>query len=612
MPGGVAYRVWAPEKKRVEVVIHAAAGRGERTLQLDPEPDGYFSAIDREGLADDQYRYRLDGDQQLYPDPASRFQLEGPHGPSQVVDPARFSWTDDSWNGVGVLGQVIYEMHFGTFTLEGTYRAATEHLPYLRDLGVTVLEVMPVADFPGEFGWGYDGVSLYAPTRLYGTPDDLRAFVNRAHELGIAVIHDVVYNHLGPDGNYLTQFSKDYFSKNHSTEWGDGLNFDGENSGPVRELYIYNAAYWVDEFHFDGLRLDATQAISDDSKRHVLADVVSAVRAAAGKRNTIVIAENEPQHSYYVRPQERGGYGLDALWNDDFHHSAVVAITGKNEAYYTDHLGKPQELLSALKYGYLFQGQRYQWQKQRRGRPALDLEPCSFVNFIENHDQVANSARGQRLWQLTSPGRYRAMTGLLLLGPSTPMLFQGQEFASSKPFVYFAHQKPGLAKLVRKGRAEFLAQFPSVATDVIQRQLDIPHDRASFEKCKLDFAERDTHTDSYRMHRDLIALRRADPVICRQKKDSFDGAVLSNDAFLLRYFHENHGDRLIVVNLGRDLRLTPAPEPLLAPPEGMRWQMLWSSEDPAYGGNGTPELDTDEGWRIPGEATVLLAAVAEE
>jgi maltooligosyltrehalose trehalohydrolase len=475
-----------------------------------------------------------------------------------------------------------------------------------------VLEVMPVADFSGDFGWGYDGVNLYAPTRLYGSPDELRAFINRAHELGLAVIHDVVYNHLGPDGNYLTQFSPDYFSKKHATEWGDALNFDGENCGPVREFYIHNAGYWVDEFHFDGLRLDATQAIFDDSPRHVLVDIVSAVREAGGKRRTIVVAENEPQHSYYVRSEDRGGYGLDALWNDDFHHSAAVALTGKNEAYYTDHLGKPQEFVSALKYGYLFQGQRYEWQKKRRGRPALDLEPCAFINFIENHDQVANSAKGQRIWQLTSPGRLRAMTALLLLAPSTPMLFQGQEFGSSKPFVYFAHHNPELAKLVRKGRAEFLAQFPSIATPAVQRELDVPHERRSFEKCKLDFAERDSHVEMYRLHRNLIALRRDDPVISCQQKGSLDGAVLSEDAFLLRYFDERHGDRLIVVNLGRDLRLWPAPEPLLAAPAGKRWQTAWSSEDPAYGGSGTPELDTDEGWRLPGQATVLLIAVAEE
>jgi maltooligosyltrehalose trehalohydrolase len=610
VPAGVSYRIWARGKQRVEVVIKSADE--ERNLQLDPEADGYFSVLDPRGLPGDIYRYRLDDDSSLYPDPASRYQPQGPHGPSQVVDPSRFAWTDQAWRGVAFPGQVLYEMHFGTFTPEGTYRAAAEHLPYLRDLGATVLEVMPVAEFPGDFGWGYDGVNLYAPTRLYGTPDDLRFFIDRAHELGLAVILDVVYNHLGPDGNYLTKFSEEYFSNRHVTEWGDALNFDGSNAGPVRELFIHNAAYWIEEFHFDGLRLDATQAMFDDSPRHVLCDIVNAVRAAAKGRGTLVIAENEPQRSYYVRSQEDGGYGLDALWNDDFHHSAAVALTGKNEAYYSDYLGKPQEFVSALKYGYLYQGQRYQWQKQRRGHPALDLEPCAFVNFIENHDQVANSARGRRLWQLSSLGRYRAMTVLLLLAPATPMLFQGQEFGSSKPFVYFAHHNPALAKLVRKGRAEFLAQFPGIATGKVRAQLDVPDHRATFEKCKLDFSERDTHHEIYRLHRDLLALRRTDPVVSCQNRRSFDGAVLSDAAFLLRYFDAKHGDRLILVNLGRDLRLVPTPEPLLAPPVDKKWQILWSSEEPEYGGTGTPAVDTEQGWRIPGEAAVLLAAVAED
>jgi maltooligosyltrehalose trehalohydrolase len=290
----------------------------------------------------------------------------------------------------------------------------------------------------------------------------------------------------------------------------------------------------------------------------------------------------------------------------------VVAVTGKNEAYYIDHLGKPQEFISALKYGYLYQGQRYEWQKKRRGRPALDLEPCVFVNFIENHDQVANSPRGQRLWQITSPGKYRAITALLLLSPSTPMLFQGQEFASSRPFTYFAHHKPELAKLVHRGRMEFLAQFPSIATKEVHPLLPAPDARDTFERCKLDWSERETHEPAYRMHRDLLALRREDPTIACQRKNGFDGAVLSHEAFLLRYFDGEHGDRLLIVNLGRDLRLSPAPEPLLAPPEGMLWQMRWSSEDPEYGGGGTPELDTKDGWRIPGEATVLLVARAED
>src|SRR5581483_1649846 len=268
-----------------------------------------------------------------FPDPASRFQPEGPHGPSQVVSSDKFQWTDQGWPGVQLNGQVIYEMHVGTFTDEGTWRSAAERLPELADTGVTVIEMMPVADFPGNFGWGYDGVNLFAPTRLYGSPDDLRDFINQAHAHGIGVILDVVYNHLGPDGCYLSEFSKSYFTDRYENEWGQAINFDGADAGPVREFFATNAAYWIREFHFDGLRLDATQQMFDSSPRHILVEITEAVRNAGGRRSTIMVAENERQHTILARPIEQGGYGIDALWNDDFHHSAVVALTGKREAY---------------------------------------------------------------------------------------------------------------------------------------------------------------------------------------------------------------------------------------------------------------------------------------
>ncbi len=465
---------------------------------------------------------------------------------------------------------------------------------------------MPVADFPGKFGWGYDGVNMFAPTRLYGEPDDLRRFVNEAHGLGVAVILDVVYNHLGPDGNYLRQFAEDYFSEKHKTEWGDALNFDGENAGPVREFFLSNGRYWVEEFHLDGLRLDATQSIFDDSDEHLLKALGREVRDAAKGRETIIVAENESQESWIVRPVERGGYGLDGLWNDDFHHSAVVAMTGRNEAYYTDYKGKPQEFVSSVKYGYLYQGQRYKWQRARRGAPSLDLSPQAFVTFIENHDQVSNSARGERVHELTSPGRFRAMTALMLLAPGTPMLFMGQEFASSAPFQYFADHEPELAAKVRAGRAEFLAQFRSVATKQVRDQLADPGDVETFERCKLDFSEREKHRDIYEMHRDLLRLRREDAVFSAQRLRGVDGAVIGDEAFVLRYFGEGGDDRLLIVNMGRDLNLDPAPEPLLAPPEGAIWTTLWSSEDFTYGGGGTPRLETKNNWCIPGHAAFAL------
>ena len=306
-------------------------------------------------------------------------------------------------------GQIIYEMHVGTFTPEGTWAAAARQLRELSRTGISVIEMMPIADFPGEFGWGYDGVDLFAPCRLYGTPDDLRAFVDTAHSLGMGVILDVVYNHFGPDGNYLTVFSDAYFTRRHKTDWGTPINFDGPDSGPVREFFITNARYWIEEFHFDGFRFDATQSIFDESEEHILAAIGKAARAAAGKRSIFLVAENEPQETKLIRPRREGGYGLDGLWNDDLHHSAIVALTGKHPAYYTDYRGTPQEFISAVKHGFLYQGQRYSWQKQRRGTPGRGLAPEAFVGFIENHDQVANSAAGERVRLTTSPGRYRAL-----------------------------------------------------------------------------------------------------------------------------------------------------------------------------------------------------------
>lgn len=605
--GGTHFRVWAPRRRAVEVVIESGGETGRFALTPGGGRDkGYFSGVVESAGDGALYRFRLDGGERLYPDPVSRFQPEGPHGPSQVVDPNRFRWTDRDWRGVNLRGQIIYEMHIGTFTREGVWASATRELDGLAHLGITVLEVMPVADFPGEFGWGYDGVNLFAPTRLYGSPDDFRRFVDRAHALGMGVILDVVYNHLGPDGNYLREFAEDYFTDRYKTDWGEAINFDRESAGPAREYFMANADYWIDEFHLDGLRLDATQNIYDLSDNHILAAIARRVREAARGRSCLIIAENEPQETILVRPQEQGGYGLDALWNDDFHHSAMVAMTGRNEAYYTDYLGKPQELISAIKYGYLYQGQWYEWQEMRRGTSSLKLPPATFVTFIQNHDQIANSGRGERCHQLTSPGRYRAMTALLLLAPGTPMLFQGQEFAASSPFLYFADHGPELAELVRKGRAEFLTQFRSLATPEAQAKLADPCDPQTFNRSKLDLSERERHSEIYEMHRDLLRLRREDAVFSAQRADGVDGAVLDAEAFVLRFFGKDDDDRLLIVNLGADLRFCPAPEPLLAPPEGMEWAILWSSEDPRYGGLGTAALDAAKGWRIPGHAAAAM------
>lgn len=610
---GVHFRVWAPERKQMELVVknENESDKDLKSYDLISGEDGYFSLLVEDLREGTLYGFRIDGKDYIYPDPASRFQPEGVHSFSRVIDPKKFKWTDHHWKGVERRGQVVYEMHIGTFTQEGTFEAAIKEFKELKELGITVLEIMPVAEFPGRFGWGYDGVDMFAPMHLYGNPDDLRQFVNEAHNAGLGVILDVVYNHLGPDGNYLKAFSEDYFTSKYENEWGEAINFDGKHSRGPRDFFTANAHYWIDEFHMDGLRLDATQQIFDSSEKHILIEITEAVRQAANGRSTYIVSENEPQDVKLIKPVEKGGYGMDGLWNDDFHHSAMVALSGHNEAYYTDYLGKPQEFISSLKYGFLYQGQYYKWQKKKRGTVSLGMDPSLFVIYIQNHDQVANSGRGLRAHQVTSPGRYKAMTALMILAPGTPMLFQGQEFAAENHFYYFADHNKELAKLVKKGRFEFLAQFPSLATPEMQACLPDPASEKTFKMSKLNFADREKNREIYNMHRDLLKLRREDPVLSNVQSGLLDGAVLSDEAFLIRFFSGNDQDRLLLINLGRDLNLNPAPEPLLSAGHEMGWEIIWSSENPQYSGCGTPEMEGEENWNIPGHSAVLLKQVEQ-
>jgi maltooligosyltrehalose trehalohydrolase len=592
----------------VSVVLEEASGAVLLERPLESEDGGYFSSVVPQASTGSLYRFRLGGVSDLLPDPASRFQPSGPNGPSQIVDPSAFTWNDHDWAGISIERQVLYEMHVGTFTRSGTWQAALEHLPALADLGITAIEMMPVADFAGRRGWGYDGVDLYAPSHLYGAPDDLRRFIDQAHRIGLGVVLDVVYNHFGPEGNYLSRFSPRYFSTRHTTEWGQAINYD-DDAAPVREFIAGNAAYWIDEFHVDGLRVDATQQIFDASPTHVLAEIASRARAAAPRRSVCLFAENEPQDTRILRPLEEGGYGFDALWNDDFHHAAEVALTGRREAYFQDYLGTAQEFLSMAKRGFLYQGQRYSWQRKRRGTSTRGLAPHRFVTFLENHDQIANapSLRGERIRQRASPGVYRAMTALWLLSPGTPMFFQGQEFGSSSPFLYFADHSGPLGASVRRGRAGFMRQFQSAASRDTVAALPDPAADDTFLKCILRDDERSADGEVTRLHRDLLRLRREDPIF-RQPfvHDGMDGAVLSRRVFVMRWFASR--DRLLVVNLDEDLRLDPAPEPLLAPPAGAAWAILWSSESPEYGGMGTSPLGQEDGWIIPGQAAIVLGA----
>jgi maltooligosyltrehalose trehalohydrolase len=612
IPGsqGTRFCLWAPIAKNVDLVVE---GR-ETRFKLEPEGDGYFSRTIPDVRAGDHYKYSLDGGE-AYPDPASRYQPHGPHGASEVVDPFGYRWseTEADWPGVSLERQVLYELHVGTFTPEGTYLGAISQFPRLRDLGITVIECMPIAEFAGNVGWGYDGVSLFAPFHHYGRPDDLRRMIDAAHQNGLGVILDVVYNHLGPEGNYLAKYSRDYFSR-ENTEWGNAINFDGEQSEAVREFFLANATHWISEYHFDGLRLDATQSIRDNGSHgvHILAEIQSEVRVAAGNRKTIVVAENEPQNSRLVRPIEEQGYGLDAVWNDDFHHSAAVALTGRREAYFSSHLGRPQEFISAAKYGYLYQGQYYAWQSQRRGTASLDIAPKAFITFLENHDQVANFGRAQRLRLISSAARYRAMTALWLLSPGTPMFFQGQEYGAETPFYYFAGHTGELAKAVSEGRAKFMLQFANQDTPEMRACFKNPEDPGTFNESRLDPGEQGQHPEIVQLHTDLLTLRRNDPVFNSAATVRVDGAVLGENCFVLRYLTAAHDDRLLIVNLGTGIDLPHLPEPLVAPPADHQWQVAWSSESPVYGGSGSSAPGRFGAWHITGECAQLLVPVVAD
>jgi maltooligosyltrehalose trehalohydrolase len=476
---------------------------------------------------------------------------------------------------------------------------------------------------------------------LYGTPDDLRAFVDRAHSLGLGVILDVVYNHFGPDGNYLGIYSDDYLVREKGHEWGDSINFDGPNSGPVREFFIINGRYWIQEFHFDGFRFDATHAIRDESIEYIIGAVRRAARQAAGARSIILVAENDMQEAKMVRPsgpefrlqaaphdsnlypdranaelqtsRSQVGDGLDAMWNDDFHHSAIVALTGQDVGYFSDYSGKPQEFISAAKYGFLYQGQAFSWRKVLRGTPAFGVPAKRFVCFLENHDQIANTGSGDRPRFQTSPGRYRAITALLLLGPWTPLLFQGQEFGASSPFLFFADVGDAAVRdAVRKGRAELLAPFLSLSAEKTSSSLPAPDDLEAFLRCKLDFSQRETNRHLYDLHIDLLKLRREDSRFRLQQSDGVDGAVLDPTSFVLRYFSKANDDRLLLMNLGKRQVLNPASEPLLVPPAGCRWEMIWTSESQRYEGAGTIATATAEQWILPAESAVALRPGVEK
>ena len=455
--GSTRFSVWAPKAGTVEVAV--ARGGTVRTFPLARGSDGVHSGILQDVPAGSDYSYRLDGGPDR-PDPVSRWRPLGVHGPTRVVDPGAFRWTDAGWRGLETADLVIYELHVGTFTRAGTFDGVLERLPALRELGVTAIEIMPVSEFPGSRNWGYDGVSPYAVQSTYGGPDGLKRLVDAAHALGLAVLLDVVYNHLGPEGNYLREFGP-YFSDRYRTAWGEGLNLDGPDSDEVRRYVVDNAVYWVTEYHLDGLRLDAVDRIVDLSPVHIAEELGAAVHAqgeALGSRK-LVIAEIDANDPKWVTPREVGGYGLDAHWSDDFHHAVHVALTGERAGYYADFT-EPGAVAKVLARRYVNDGRYSPHRRRRHGRTAAEVPADRFVVAVQNHDQTGNRARGERLSTLLSAEALRLAAALVLLSPYVPLLFMGEEHGETNPFLYFvSHGDPALVEAVRKGRQEEFATF---------------------------------------------------------------------------------------------------------------------------------------------------------
>ena len=585
---GTNFRVWAPDSQKVEVLIFPDDVSTETSVftshELRRQHDGYFKAHIR-GVSPGQcYKYRLDSGHPL-PDPVSRYQPQGVHGPSQIIDPTVFEWTDQDWRGVTLDDLIIYEIHVGTATREGTFDALITYLGALRDLGVTAIELMPVADFPGERNWGYDGVNLFAPSRAYGGPEGLRRLVNAAHARGIAVLLDAVFNHLGPDGNYLWQYSKDYFNPDYNTPWGPALNFDGIKSREVRELFVANACYWAHEFHIDGLRLDAVHAIHDSNEPHILAEIGRRVRASLPRnRSFLIIAEDDNNDPRLIQPEKLGGFDVDALWADDFHHQLRVALTGDQRSYYIDYEGTIEDIAKTLTHGWFYIEQYSQHRGRIVGKPTDGLHPARFVHCIENHDQIGNRPRGERLNLAVGHENYRLASTLLLLSPFTPLLFMGQEWASSTPFFYFTDHNTELGPLVTQGRQRDMSGlFPEAPLE----DFPDPQDRRTFLTSKLRWEERAKapHINILQLYRDLISLRSNSPALRTRARNMYTIETKGEHALVLRRRGPEPKDLLlIVVNLGGPLHLDL--NTIETPLSGYEWALCLDTEASKYGGRG--------------------------
>jgi maltooligosyltrehalose trehalohydrolase len=571
--GGVSFRLWAPGHQLVRVAT--GDGTNTRYVVLEPEPGepaGFFIGRDEQGRSGDIYWFEVD--HELVPDPASRLQPRGVLGPSQVVDTQTYAWQAARWQRPALRGRVIYELHVGTFTAAGTFRSAAQRLDALVDLGINTIELMPLGDFAGERNWGYDGVMLFAPARCYGTPDDLRALIDAAHARGIAVIIDVVYNHLGPCGNVLPKLSPHYFHPTNNHGWGAGLNFDGPQSQPVRDFFLQNACMWFDEYRVDGLRLDAVHAIEDRSTPHFIAEVAAAAHARGG----FVIAEDERNDASIITPAEESGWGVDGMWSDDFHHVMRVALTRQREAHFANYSGAIDEWVATLREGWFYHGQFFRTWKRERGNPAAHLPPEKFVLCISNHDQVGNRPLGDRLSDIVSPEAYRAVSVLLCLSPYTPLLFMGQEWAARTPFPFFTdHPGEVGANMAVNRLKEFQQRGAAYSPDVLAQMPD-PQAEKTFNAAKLDWSEREhpAHRGVLALYRECLKLRTAHEIFQSAPRERWSVEKLRDAAIAIRW-RDPAGDWLLMVSVVAAASLEP--------PQSATWELVLSSNDRRFGGD---------------------------
>jgi maltooligosyltrehalose trehalohydrolase len=512
--GRVRFRLWAPGARQVDLSLDDGKGVAQILPMAKAEDDFYEITTDK-AAAGSLYRYRINGENEV-PDPVSRLNPEDVHGPSQVVDPTDFDWTDEGWNSRPWHEAVVYELHVGTFSPEGTFAGVQARLDHLVELGVTVIELMPIADFPGKRGWGYDGVLMYAPETAYGPPNELKALVNAAHGRGIAVMLDVVYNHFGPEGNYLGMYSPQFFTERHHTPWGAAINFDGEHAGPVRDFYINNTLYWLEEYHLDGLRFDAVHAIIDDSKKHIMTQIAETARTyAGGDRNIYLVLENGANQARFLGAPGRSNK-YDAQWDDDVHHCLHTILTGEKDGYYSDYADQPHaKLCRSLAEGFVYQGELSEYEKKPRGEPSAHLPPTAFVIFLQNHDQIGNRALGDRLGHIVkNESALRAATAVLLLAPSPPMLFMGEEWNAPEPFPYFCDFEQELATQVREGRKKEFAHFERFRDPSHSDSLPDPTMASTRQSACLDWSKPNAagHEDWLDLYRRLLMIRRKEIV----------------------------------------------------------------------------------------------------